>query len=53
MPRNNLTKDEIRCQVLKIKNQLDQENINFTSDPKGLVHKYLDLVLSKIEEYRN
>ena len=33
------------------KNELYEENIGYTSDPKGLAHKYLNKVLDKIEEY--
>ena len=52
MPRNQLTRQEIRCYVLKLKHQLYNENLNWTSDPKGLAHKYLNMVLDKIEEFR-
>ena len=51
MPRGELTKDIIRCEVLKIKSELDREQIGWTSDPKGLANKYLNKVLNKIEEY--
>lgn len=51
MPRGELTKDIIRYEVLKIKKELDGEHITWTSDPKGLVHNYLNKVLDKIEEY--
>jgi hypothetical protein len=50
MPRGYLTKDIIKCEILKIKSQLDGEG--WTSDPKALAHKYLNKVLDKIEEYR-
>jgi len=48
MPRNQLTKDEINCWVLKCKNELYEEK---TIESKVLAHKYLDRVLSKIAEY--
>jgi hypothetical protein len=51
MPRGQITKDEIRTQVLRLKNQLHRENIGYTSDPKGLAQRYLSMVLDKIEEY--
>lgn len=51
MPRGELTRDIIKCEVLKIKNELYRENVNWTSDPKSLAHKYLNKVLDKIEEY--
>ena len=49
MPRNQLTKDIMKYEILKIKSNLDKEG--WTSDPKSLAHKYLNLVLDKIEEY--
>ena len=51
MPRNEFSKEEIRCHVEKLKDQLYKEKIDYTSDPKGLAHKYLNQVLDKIEEY--
>jgi hypothetical protein len=51
MPRNNLTKEEMRVQVEKLKTELYNENINWTSDPKAIAHKYLNKVLDKIAEY--
>lgn len=52
MPRNNLTKDEIKSFVLELKYKLNQENIDYTSDPKSLTHCYLNRILDRIEEYR-
>jgi len=49
MPRGTVTKDIMKCEILKIKTQLDQEG--WTSDPKGLAHKYLNKVLDKLNEY--
>jgi len=49
MPRGTVTKDIMKCEILKIKAQLDQEG--WTSDPKGLAHKYLNKVLDKLNEY--
>lgn len=51
MPRTHITKDAIKCEVLKIKDELNKD-VNWTSDPKGLAHRYLNKVLDKIEEYR-
>ena len=51
MPRGQLTKDIIKTEVLKIKNQLRDEPITWTSDPKTLADKYLNIVLDKISEY--
>jgi hypothetical protein len=52
MPRGHLTKDEMKCQVLKLKHKLQIERIGYTSDPKALANQYLNLLLDKIEEYR-
>jgi hypothetical protein len=53
MPRGQLTKEIIKCEVLKLKNDLDKEWMNKTEyDPKWLAHHYLNKVLNKIEEYR-
>ena len=53
MPRGQLTKDIIKCEVLKIKNELDKEWMNrYDTDPRWLAHQYLNKVLDKIEEYR-
>lgn len=52
MPRNQITKDEIKHQVLKLKNDLEKEWMNhYDLDPKWLAHQYLNKVLDKIEEY--
>ena len=50
MPRGQLTKDQIKCDVLKIKRELNNEIDSY--EAKLLAHKYLDKVLAKIEEYR-
>jgi len=50
MPKNSLTKDEIKTRVLKLKNSVYGENINY--DHKEVAHKYLNRVLEIIEEYR-
>ena len=50
MPRGQLTKDQIKCDVLKIKRELNNEIDSY--EAKLLAHKYLDKVLEKVEEYR-
>ena len=49
MPRGQLTKEEMKYQVLKLKTELYNGQ---TCDGKDLAHKYLNKVLDKIEEYR-
>jgi hypothetical protein len=51
MPRGHLTKEEIKYQVLKLKQKLQTEHIGYTSDPKSLADQYLNMVLDKINEY--
>ncbi len=52
MPRGQLTKEEMKYQVLKLKQKLQNEQIRYTSDPKALADKYLNGVLDKVEGYR-
>jgi hypothetical protein len=49
MSKNQITKDEIKVQVEKLKTELYNEK---TYDNKDLAHKYLNRVLDKISEYR-
>jgi hypothetical protein len=51
MPRGQLTKDEMKYQVLKLKQKLQTEKMGYTSDPKALANQYLNMVLGKINEY--
>ena len=51
MPRGQLTKEEMKYQVLKLKQKLQSEQITYTSDPKALADQYLNMVLDKINEY--
>ena len=51
MPRGQLTRDEMKYQVLKLKDKLQNEQITYTSDPKALADQYLNMVLDKINEY--
>ena len=50
MPRGQLTKDIIKCEVLKMKRDLDHER--YSEGIKFLAHQYLNKVLDKIDEYR-
>ena len=49
MSKNQITKEEIKVQVEKLKTELYNEQ---TCDGNDLAHKYLNKVLDKIEEYR-
>jgi len=46
MPRNNLTRAEMKIRVLKLKYELGQESNN------DIANKYLDKVLDILDEYR-
>ena len=52
MPKNRITKDEIKIRVLKLKHQLQIDHVRHDMDMKGLANKYLDEVLHIIDEYR-
>jgi hypothetical protein len=53
MPRGHLTKDIVKCEIIKLKADLEKEWMNKSGyDPKWLAHHYLNKVLEKIEEYR-
>ena len=49
MPRGQMTKDELKCHILKLKNQVDTDE-GYPGE-KEIAHKYLNKVLDKIEEY--
>jgi hypothetical protein len=49
MPRNALTKQEMQIRVLKLKNELYNEQCDYQS--KQLAEKYLNEVLFIIEQY--
>ena len=50
MPRNELTKDEIKCHVLKLKDELYHSG--YSDGITFLAHEYLNKVLDKLDEYR-
>jgi hypothetical protein len=52
MSKNQLTKDEMKVRVLKLKHQLQVEHIRHDMDMKGLAHKYLNEILDILDEYR-
>jgi len=54
MPRSQLTKIDILSRVLKIKNQLHEEQNNNQNkkDTYDIAHRYLNKVLDVINEYR-
>ena len=45
-----MTKDELKCHILKLKNQVDTDE-GYHGE-KEIAHKYLNIVLDKINEYR-
>lgn len=52
MPRNSITKEEIKKIILDEKKKIHQENITFTTDPKWIANKHLNNILDRLEEYR-
>jgi len=52
MPRNQITVAEIRTRVEKIKNELYWEENKYGEEARGLAHKYVNMVLDAIDEYR-
>jgi len=52
MPRNQISKEEIKTRVLELKNKLYMDHIRPDMDMKGLAHKYLNEVIDMINEYR-
>ena len=52
MPRNQLTRDEVKVRVEKLKNDLYYEEHRYGDEARGLAHKYLNKVLDVLDEYR-
>jgi hypothetical protein len=52
MSKNQISKEELKVRVLKLKDKLHKEYIRPEIDIKGVVHKYLNEVLDIIDEYR-
>lgn len=49
MPRGTLTKNDVKCEILRLMNNIDTEKCNYES--KELAKKYFQLLLDKLEEY--
>jgi hypothetical protein len=52
MAKNQITKEELKVRILRLKHQLNIEHIRPEMDMKGLAHKYLNEVLDILDEYR-
>ena len=52
MPRNQLTMDEVKARVERLKNDLYYEEYRYGDEARGLAHKYLNKVLDVLDEYR-
>ena len=50
MPRNSMTRDEMKYRVLKLKDMLFKECKS--ESEKNLAHEYLNRVIDIIDEYR-
>tara|TARA_R100000030_G_C3208382_1_gene112701 strand:- start:43 stop:204 length:162 start_codon:yes stop_codon:yes gene_type:complete len=53
MPRNIMTKGEIKVKVEKLYHEVDNESSDVWQGEKDLAHKYLRRVLDIIDEYRD
>ena len=53
MPRNEISAMEFKTRVLKLKNELFWEEHQYSEEARRvLAHKYLNMVLDVIDEYR-
>jgi hypothetical protein len=50
MPSGQISKDEMKCYILKLKYQVDSDE-GYPGE-KAIAQKYLNKVLDKIDEYR-
>tara|TARA_B100001287_G_scaffold229399_1_gene199712 strand:+ start:25 stop:183 length:159 start_codon:yes stop_codon:yes gene_type:complete len=51
MPRNFITKEELKCRILRLKYEVDWEQSK-TQGERNMAHRYLNYVLQVLEEYR-
>jgi len=51
MSKNFITKEELKCRVLKLKHEVDWEPTQYQAE-KDMAHKYLNYVLDMLDEYR-
>ena len=52
MPKNQVSKEELKVRVLKLKNDVYNESSDVWQGEKNLANKYLNKVLDILEEYR-
>jgi hypothetical protein len=52
MPRNAISKDEIKCRVLKLKKRLDYEHPDKSGDWHRGANYELNNILDILDEYR-
>lgn len=52
MPKNQVSKEELKVRVLKLKDQVYNESKDVWQGEKDLANKYLNRVLDILEEYR-
>ena len=51
MPRNHITKDEMKVLIFKQKHKLNSERYH-TRDPKALANRHLNELLDRLDEFR-
>ena len=52
MPKNQVSKEELKVRVIKLKNDVYNESTDVWQGEKDLANKYLNKVLDILEEYR-
>jgi hypothetical protein len=52
MPRNQISTQELKTKLERLKNDLYWEEHKYGSEARGLAHKYLNRVFDIIDEYR-
>jgi len=52
MPRNQISIQELKTKLERLKNDLYWEEHKYGSESRGLAHKYLNRVFDIIDEYR-
>ena len=52
MPRNSITKDELKCRVLKLKRELNFNHPDKTGEWHRGAHYEINRVLEILDEYR-
>tara|TARA_R100001463_G_scaffold29872_1_gene67968 strand:+ start:373 stop:534 length:162 start_codon:yes stop_codon:yes gene_type:complete len=52
MPKNQVTVQEFKTRVLRLKNELFWEEHQYGEEARALTHKYINMMLNILDEYR-